>query len=167
LHETVFVAAGARLIGDITIGEGSSIWFNCVLRADVNHIIIGKGTNIQDGSIIHVDSGRGDNPAGYPTIIGDHVLIGHMAMVHGTIIEDGGFIGLGSVTMDGCYVEKDAMLAAGSLLSPKKRMKSRELWMGRPAKMVKILDDEAVKKMTLGASHYADLARNYLNETNS
>ena len=167
IHKTAFIAAGAKIIGDVTVGEGSSIWFNCVLRADVNHIVIGKGSNIQDGSIVHVDGGRSGNKKGFPTIIGDDVLIGHMAMIHGTIIEDGGFVGLGSVTMDGCYIEGGAMLAAGSLLSPNKRMKAGELWMGRPAKMAKILDEKSANALKSGAYHYADLAKTYLNEQES
>ncbi len=164
IHETAFIAAGAKIIGDVTIGEDSSIWFNCVLRADVNHIIIGKGSNVQDGSIIHVDGGRSGNEDGFASIIGDDVLIGHMAMIHGTIIEDGGFVGLGALTMDGCHIEGGAMLAAGSLLSPNKRMKAGELWMGRPAKMAKILDEAAANALKSGAYHYAELAKNYLNE---
>lgn len=157
ISDSAFIAPGARIIGDVEIGDGSSIWFNCVLRADVNIIRIGKGSNIQDGSVVHVDSG------GCQTIIGDNVLIGHMAMIHGTTIEDRGFVGLCSTTMDGCYIESDGVVGAGSLLSPGKRVGSRELWLGRPAKSVRELDDDALRAFQGGAPHYASLANSYLN----
>jgi len=158
LGKNVFIAPGARIIGDVEIGDDSSIWFNCVLRADVNKIRIGQRSNIQDGSVVHVDSGD------YETIIGDDVLIGHMAMVHGTHIEDRGFVGLGSITMDGCVIESDGMLAAGALLSPGKRIKSRGLWVGRPARKIRDLDDDALKGMRRGAKEYSQFAANYLAE---
>lgn len=160
LGKNVFIAPGARVIGDVEIGDNSSIWFNCVVRGDVNKVRIGQRSNIQDGSVVHVDSG------GYATLIGDDVLIGHMVMIHGTVIEDRGFVGLGSITMDGCVIESEAMLGAGSLLSPGKRIKARELWLGRPARKIRDLDDEAVKGMSRGATHYIDLAAHYLKDAN-
>jgi carbonic anhydrase/acetyltransferase-like protein (isoleucine patch superfamily) len=112
-----FVAPGARLIGDIEIGPEASIWYNTVLRGDVNRIRIGARTNIQDGSVLHVDSPRPGHEAGHPTLIGDEVLIGHLAMVHGCVLHDRAFVGLGAIVMDGCEIESDAMLAAGALLT--------------------------------------------------
>ena len=158
LGEGVFIAPGARIIGDVEIGDRSSIWFNCVLRGDVNHIRVGKGTNIQDDSVVHVEGG------GAATLIGDNVLIGHCAMIHGTIIEDEGFVGLGAVTMDGCHIERQGMVAAGALLSPGKRVQTRELWVGRPAKKIRDLDDGAVKGMLAGTVRYQELAAKYLRE---
>ncbi|MCF8475155.1 MAG: gamma carbonic anhydrase family protein [Emcibacter sp.] len=158
LGKGVFIAPGARIIGDVEIGDNSSIWFNCVLRGDVEAIRIGKGTNIQDNTVIHVD-GRG-----IKTIIGDNVLVGHSAMIHGTTIEDKGFVGFCAVTMDGSHVENEGMLAAGSLLSPSKRVKSRELWAGRPAQKFRDLNDEALKGMMAGTVGYQELARKYLKE---
>ncbi len=154
----VFIAPGACIIGDVEIGDNSSIWFNCVLRGDVNHIRIGRGCNIQDNSVIHVEGG------GAATLIGDDVLTGHNAMIHGTTIEDRGFVGLGAVTMDGSYIESDGMLGAGGLLSPGKRVCARELWLGRPARKIRDLNDAALKDMLAGAEGYRRLAEKYLRE---
>ncbi len=134
IDPAAFVAPGARLIGDIELGPDASIWYNCVLRGDVNRIRIGARTNIQDGSVLHCDSPRPGNPEGHPTLIGEDVLIGHLAMVHGCVLEDRAFVGLGSIVMDGCRIESDAMLAAGAMLTPGKTIPSGQLWAGRPAK---------------------------------
>lgn len=156
-----FVAPGARVVGDVEIGTESSIWYNCVLRGDVNRIRIGARTNVQDGTIIHCDSPRPHRPEGYPTLIGDDVLIGHMAMVHGCILHDRAFVGLGSIVMDGCEIESDAMLAAGAMLTPGKRVPSGELWAGRPAKFVRFLSDEELAGMRAGVAHYVELAKRH------
>jgi len=157
-HPSSFVASGARLIGNVKLGPDTSIWYNCVLRADVNHITIGSRTNIQDGTVIHVDSPKGGGP-GLPTIIGDDVLIGHMVMLHGSILHDRAFVGLGSIVMDGCIIESDGMLAAGSLLSPGKTIGSGELWLGRPAKKLRDLTPEEIASNRMGAAHYVQLAK--------
>jgi len=154
-----FVAPGVVLIGDIEIGPEASIWYNCVLRGDVNRIRIGARTNIQDGSVLHVDSPRPGRPEGHPTIIGEEVLIGHMAMVHGCILHDRAFVGLGSIVMDGCEIESDAMLAAGAMLTPGKRIPSGQLWAGRPAKYVRDLTPDDLQGMRMGVAHYVELAR--------
>ncbi len=161
LGEGVFIAPGARIIGNVEIGEGSSVWFNCVLRGDVEKIRVGKGTNIQDDTVVHVDGG------GIPTLIGDNVLIGHSCMIHGTTIEDKGFVGLGAVTMDGCYIESEGMVAAGALLSPGKRVGSKELWVGRPAKKIRDLTDAALEGMMAGTVGYQELAVKYLKQYNT
>jgi len=158
IHPTAFIAPGARLIGDVEIGANSSIWYNCVLRGDVNSIRIGARTNIQDGTVIHVDSPKPGGDAGRPTIIGDDVLIGHMVMLHGSTLHDRAFVGLSSVVMDGCTIESDAMLAAGALLSPGKTVGAGELWIGRPAKMLRPLSPEEIVGNRMGAAHYAHLA---------
>jgi carbonic anhydrase/acetyltransferase-like protein (isoleucine patch superfamily) len=159
LDPTAFVAPGAMLIGDIDIGPEASIWYNCVLRADVNHIRIGARSNIQDGCVLHVDSPRPGNEAGLPTIIGEDVLIGHMAMVHGCILHDRAFVGLGAIVMDGCEIEGGAMLAAGALLAPGRRIPAGQLWAGRPAKYVRDLSEEELAGQRLGVDHYVALAR--------
>ncbi|UVO53416.1 gamma carbonic anhydrase family protein [Sphingomonas sp. SUN039] len=158
IDPSAFIAPGARIIGDVEIGPNSSIWYNCVLRGDVNAIRIGARTNVQDGTVIHCDSPKPGNPAGLPTIIGDDVLIGHMVMLHGSILHDRAFVGLSSTVMDGCTIESDGMLAAGALLSPGKIIRAGELWIGRPAKMLRILSAEEIAANQLGAAHYAHLA---------
>ncbi|WP_324749848.1 gamma carbonic anhydrase family protein [Sphingomonas sp. LY54] len=154
-----FVAPGAQLIGDVAIGPESSIWYNCVLRGDVNRIRIGARTNIQDGSVVHVDSPKPGAAQGHPTLIGDDVLIGHMAMVHGCVLHDRAFVGLGAIVMDGCEIEGGAMLAAGAMLTPGKRIPAGQLWAGRPAKYVRDLSDEEVAGHRAGVAHYVALAR--------
>lgn len=151
--DSAFIAPGARVIGDVTIGAESSIWYNVVLRGDVERIIVGARTNIQDGSVVHVTRAR------HGTEIGDDVLIGHLAMVHGCVIENHGFIGLGAIIMDACIVESDGMLAAGALLTPGKRIGKRELWTGRPAKFARVLSDEEVRINRAGCAGYVELAK--------
>ena len=147
IADDAFIAPGAR-----------SIWFNCVLRGDVGKIRIGERSNVQDGSVLHVDSGGND------TIIGNDVLIGHMAMVHGTTIEDEGFVGFSAMTMDGSLIKKNGMLAAGSLLSPGKTVAAGEMWMGRPAKFVRELGESEFRALSKGAAKYLRTATDYLEE---
>ncbi|MFZ4381330.1 MAG: gamma carbonic anhydrase family protein [Sandarakinorhabdus sp.] len=155
LADDVFVAAGAKIIGRVTIGAGSSVWFNCVLRGDVGAITVGARTNIQDGSIVHVTGGRFD------TVIGDDVLIGHGCIIHGCTLMDHAFIGMGAVVLDGAVVEPDAMLAAGALLTPGKRVATGELWAGRPAKLLRMLSAAEIAGNRAGAAGYARLAGVY------
>ncbi len=159
IHESAFIAPGCTIIGDVTIGAESSIWYNCVLRADVSRIVIGERTNVQDGSVLHCDPERPGDPDGSPLIIGDDVLIGHMAMVHGCIIENRGFVGLGAIAMNKAVIGSDAMLAAGAMLTEGKVMGARELWGGRPARKMRDLDDMAIAGMRIGVAHYADNAK--------
>ncbi|MFD1105054.1 gamma carbonic anhydrase family protein [Sphingobium olei] len=163
IHPSAFIAPGCRIIGDVEIGEDSSVWYNCVIRADVNRIRIGARTNIQDGTVIHCD-GAGERQDGrpldgWPTIIGDDVLIGHIAMVHGCVLHDRAFVGLGAVVMSGCTVESDAMLAAGAMLTSGKTVGNRQLWAGRPAKFMRDLSDEALIDMREGVDHYVHNAK--------
>lgn len=159
IHPSAFIAPGARIIGDVEIGPDSSIWYNCVVRGDVNAIRIGARTNIQDGSVIHCDGPDPDRPQGWSTTIGDDVLIGHMAMIHGCELKDRAFVGLGAVVMNGCVIESDAMLAAGALLSPNRTVPHRQLWTGRPAKYVRDLTDEALIRMREGVDRYVHNAK--------
>lgn len=152
IHDSAFIAPGAVIIGDVEIGPEASIWYNCVVRGDINAIRIGARTNVQDGSVIHVETDYGDG--GHPAIIGDDVLIGHMAIVHGCTLLDRAFVGMGAIVMDGCVIEGDAMLAAGAMLTPGKRLPSRQLWSGRPAKYMRDLTDEAIADMQRGVTGY-------------
>jgi gamma-carbonic anhydrase len=154
IHDSAFIAPGCRIIGDVEIGPDSSVWYNCVIRGDANRIVIGARTNIQDGTIVHCDSPKPKRPEGFATIIGDDVLIGHLAMVHGCVLEDRAFVGLGSIVMDGCRIESDGMLAAGAMLTPGKVIKSREMWLGRPAVFTRELTDQALADMQAGVQGY-------------
>lgn len=153
IAESAFIAPGARVIGDVTIGDDSSIWYNAVLRGDVERITVGARSNIQDGTIVHVTRAR------HGTEIGDDVLIGHLAMVHGCVIENHGFIGLGAIVMDNCVVETGGMLAAGALLTPGKRIGKGELWTGRPAKFARMLTDDEIRINRAGCAGYVELAK--------
>lgn len=132
MDESSFIADGVRIIGNVEIGRNASIWFNCVIRGDVGSIKIGDETNIQDGTVIHVDR----NPGG-DTIIGSIVTVGHFCVLHACTIHDKAFIGMGSVIMDHAIVESGAMVAAGSLVTHGKVIKSGEVWAGRPAQFFK------------------------------
>jgi gamma-carbonic anhydrase len=159
IHDSAFVAPGCIIIGDVTIGADSSVWYNCVLRADVSRIVIGQRSNVQDGSVLHCDPERPGDPDGSPLLIGDDVLIGHMAMVHGCVIEDRGFVGLGAIAMNKAVIGSDAMLAAGAMLTEGKVMEPRSLWAGRPAKPLRDLNDAAIAGMRAGVAHYVENAR--------
>lgn len=161
IHDSAFVAPGCTIIGDVTIGADSSVWYNCVLRADVSRIVIGERSNVQDGSILHCDPPRPGDPEGSPLIIGSDVLIGHMAMVHGCTIHDRGFVGLGAIAMNKAVIGSDAMLAAGAMLTENKVMRARELWGGRPARLMRELDEAEIAGMRLGVMHYAENAKDH------
>ena len=161
IHDSAFIAPGCTVIGDVEIGADSSVWYNCVLRADVSRIVIGQRTNIQDGSVIHCDPPRPGDEDGSPAIIGDDALVGHMAMVHGCTIEDRGFVGLGAIAMNKAVIGSDAMLAAGAMLTEGKIMAPRSLWAGRPAKPLKELSDAAIAGMRIGVAHYTENARHH------
>jgi gamma-carbonic anhydrase len=161
IHPSAFIAPGCRIIGDVEIGPDASIWYNCVLRGDVTQIVIGARTNVQDGTVIHCDGPMPGRPEGYPTIIGEDVLIGHMAMLHGTRIEDKGFVGFAAQTMNGCVIEREGMLAAGGLLAPNKRIPARQLWSGRPAAFMRDLDDRAIAALQMGVVHYVENAKRH------
>ncbi len=155
LAPDAFVAPGATLIGDVELGAQASVWFGCVVRGDVQQVRIGARTNFQDGSIIHVSR------EGLPTLIGVEVTIGHGCIVHACTLEDRAFVGMGSVILDGAVVASEGMLGAGSLLSPGKRVGSRELWLGRPARFVRPVSDEERAVLDEQNRHYVELAAEY------
>lgn len=152
----VYIAPNAAIIGDVEIGSKSSIWFGCVLRGDVNMIRVGERSNIQDGTIVHVDSHR------YGTFIGDDVLIGHGAIVHACMIEDGAVIGIRATVLDGAVVEKGAMVAACALVTPGKVVPKGELWAGAPARKVRDIEPDETEDLMDLTSGYVALARSYL-----
>ena len=161
IHETAFVAPGACIIGDVVIGPEASVWYNCVLRGDIHHIEIGARSNVQDGTVIHVEGPRPDTD-GKPSIIGEDCVIGHMALVHGCVVEDRGFVGMGAIAMDDCRIGEGAMLGAGALLSPGKQIPAGEIWVGRPAKRFRDKDDKQAEKIRFQSQRYCDLARRHL-----
>lgn len=148
IHPTAFIAPGAVIIGDVTIGEKSNIWFGCVIRGDVQSITIGANTNIQDGSVVHVTRVVG------PTTIGNGVTIGHQALLHACTVQDNAFIGMGAQMLDHSVVESEAMLAAGALLTPKKTVPSGQLWAGNPAKYFKELSEKDKAFFPQSAANY-------------
>ena len=155
IAEDVFVAPGASVIGNVVIGAGSGIWFNSVLRGDVNEIRIGERTNIQDGCVIHVTSD------GLGTYLGNDITVGHKAILHACTLEDSCLIGMGAVVMDGVVVETGAMVAAGALVTFNKRIKAGELWAGSPARFLRKLSDDESAQIGKSASVYAGLAQEY------
>ncbi|MDG2319718.1 MAG: gamma carbonic anhydrase family protein [Rhodospirillaceae bacterium] len=156
IAKDAFVAPNATLVGAMTIGALSSVWFNVVLRGDVNFIRVGERTNIQDGTIVHVSS-RKD----HPTVIGSDVLIGHMAMIHACILEDGCFVGMSATVMDGAVIEAGAMVAAGALVPPGKKVGAGQLWAGTPAKYVRDLTDIEKSAFPQQIQRYVDLGQTY------
>jgi carbonic anhydrase/acetyltransferase-like protein (isoleucine patch superfamily) len=159
---TAFVAETAVVIGDVVIGEQASIWYGCVLRGDGNFIRVGARTNIQDGTIVHVNHER-EGAAGTRTIIGADVTIGHMALIHACTLEDGCFIGMQACVMDGAVVESGAMVAAGALVTPGKRVKRGELWGGSPARLMRRLTEAELKYFAYTVEHYLEMAESYRN----
>lgn len=155
---SVFVAENAVIIGDVEIGEESSIWYNCVVRGDVNDIKIGARTNIQDGTVIHVSSTT------QGTYIGDDVTVGHMALIHACTIGDRAFIGMKACVMDDAVVEEEAMVAAGALVTSGKRVPKHQLWAGSPAKYMRDLTSEEIKFLKFSAERYVALSRTYLKD---
>ena len=163
---SAFVAPGARIIGDVSIGPEASIWYNCVLRGDIHRIVVGARSNVQDGSVFHVEGPRPETD-GCPTIVGEECVIGHMAIVHGATLDNRAFVGMGAVAMDDCRIGDGAMLAAGALLSPGKHIPPREIWVGRPAKFLRTQDEAQVEKIRFQTERYRRLAQRHMAELTS
>lgn len=153
--DSVFVAPSADIIGDVIIGTDSSVWFNVTIRGDVNWIEIGKRSNIQDNTCIHVMNQTG------PTSIGNEVTVGHSAMIHGCTIYDRVLIGIQATILDEVVIEPDVIVAAGSLVPPGKTLDSGYLYMGSPVKQVRKLSDEELESINEHASNYVKYARAY------
>ncbi len=155
IHPTAFIAENAVLVGDVRIGAHSSIWYNCVLRADVSYIEIGERTNIQDGTIIHESRFDG------PTRIGNGITVGHKALLHACTLMDDCFIGMGAIIMDTATVHPYAMVAAGALLTNGKNVPTGELWAGSPAKYLRPLKESERAYIPESAENYRQLAEEY------
>jgi carbonic anhydrase/acetyltransferase-like protein (isoleucine patch superfamily) len=165
LGERIYLHPSCQIIGDVKIGDDSSVWCNTVLRGDVNHIVIGRGTNIQDLTMGHVSHKTPDKPAGSPLIVGDYVTVGHSVILHGCTVGNECLIGMGSIVMDDVVVPDHVMIGAGSLVSPGKVLESGMLYMGRPAKAVRKLTDEEIAYLKYSAEHYMRLKNNYLKDS--
>ena len=147
--ERVFLAEGACLVGEVSIGDDSSVFYNAVIRADLAEIKIGKRTNIQDNVCIHVSTGVGVN-------IGDEVTVGHGAVLHGCTIEDNVLIGMGAILMDGAHIKKNCIVGAGALVTHGKEFPDGSLVMGAPAHVVRTLTTDELKNVKIGVEHYLD-----------
>ncbi len=157
---SAFVAPSATVIGDVEIGEDSSIWFGCVLRGDDQPIRVGARTNIQDGTIVHINAASANSP-GFAATIGDDVTIGHGAIIHACTIEDFGFVGMGATVLDGAVIERGGMLAAGALLTPGKRIGAGELWQGSPARLARVMSEADRARFAMIAPLYVALAARF------
>ena len=152
---SAFVAPSADIIGDVQLGEQTSIWHGSVIRGDMHHITIGARTNIQDNCTIHVTTDR------YPTIVGAEVTVGHNVLLHGCVIHDRVLIGMGAIVMDGALVEEGAFIGAGALVSPGTVVPARTLWTGLPAKYRRAVTDDEYQEILDSAQHYIEFAAEY------
>jgi len=160
IHSTVYVDDSAVVIGNVTIGKKSSVWPLTVIRGDIQAIRIGKCTNIQDGSVLHVTHGsKFSTTEGLPLIIGNDVTVGHKAMLHACTIGNSCLIGMGTIILDGAVIENEVMIGAGSLVPPHKTLSSGYLWVGSPVKKARKLSPKELEFLTYSASHYCNLAQ--------
>lgn len=156
IHSSAWVAESAQVIGDVVIGDVSSVWFNAVVRGDVHYIRIGKRTNIQDGCVLHVARRT------LPLVIGDEVTVGHNVTLHACTIGNRCLIGMGSVVMDGAEVGEDSIVAAGSLVTPGTKIPPGSMVMGSPGRVKRPLTDEEIRGIRQSAAHYVGDIENYL-----
>ena len=159
LAEAVYVAEGAKILGDVTIGENSSVWYNAVIRGDSNSIVIGKNTNVQDNAVLHTSHS-------HRLKIGDNVTIGHGAIVHGCTIGNNVLIGMGAIVLDGAVVEDNCIIGAGALVTQSKVMPEGSLVLGNPAKVVRGIEEEEKVSIIKNAREYVKEAKCYLKKYN-
>ena len=158
VHPSCYVDLSAQLIGDVTLGEHSSVWMNAVLRADVNAIRVGANSNVQDCAVLHGQRHL------YPVIVGDWVTIGHNATVHGCVVEDAVLIGIGAAVLNNCRIGEGSIIAAGALVPENTVVPPRTLWAGVPAKQRRVLGDEDRALILQYAQNYLDYTEIYLRE---
>ncbi len=154
IHENTFIANSADIIGNVEIFENVSIWFGAVLRGDVEKIVVGKNSNIQDNSTVHTDFG-------IPCIIGENVTVGHNVVLHSCNISDNVIIGMGSTILNGAKIAKNCLVGANSLVTHKLEYEEGVLILGNPAKIVRILTDEEIEHIVKNANHYVENAKRY------
>jgi carbonic anhydrase/acetyltransferase-like protein (isoleucine patch superfamily) len=154
VHETAWVADSAQVLGNVRLAEDSSVWFGVVIRGDMDAISVGRGTNIQDNSVLHADHG-------VPLTIGDHVSVGHQVMLHGCTIGDGSLIGIQAVILNGAKIGKNCLVGAGSLVTEGKEFPDNSMIFGSPAKAVRQLSAEQIEGLKMISDHYIENARRY------
>jgi carbonic anhydrase/acetyltransferase-like protein (isoleucine patch superfamily) len=154
MHETAWVADSAQVIGDVELAEGVSVWFGTVIRGDTETVRIGRGTNVQDASVLHADPG-------VPLTLGENVSIGHQVMLHGCTIGDGSLIGIGAVVLNRARIGKNCLVGAGSLVTEGKEFPDGSMILGSPAKAVRQLSPEQIEGLKDIARHYVENARRY------
>lgn len=154
IHKSCFTAKSCDIIGDVSIEKFSNIWYNTVIRGDVGKIVIGKSTNIQDNSVVHVDSSK-------KTIIGNNVTIGHSATIHSCTIDNNVLIGMGAIILSDAKINKNVIIGAGSLVTERTEIPKNSLVLGSPAKVVRKLSKKEIKKIKKSAKHYVELSNKY------
>lgn len=154
---SAYVDPSAQVIGDVVVGEESSLWMNVVVRGDVNHVRIGRRANVQDGTVVHVMRGT------HPTLIGDEVTIGHGALVHGCTLGDRVLVGMGAIVLNGAFVGEDSIVAAGTLVPEGMQVPPRSLVMGSPARVRRTLTDEEIASILRYADNYVGYRLDYMN----
>jgi carbonic anhydrase/acetyltransferase-like protein (isoleucine patch superfamily) len=151
---SAWVADSAQVIGDVELGEGASVWFGAILRGDTEPLRIGKGSNVQDGSVIHAD-------VGFPVTLGENVTVGHKVTLHGCTVGDGSLIGIGAVVLNGAKIGRNSLVGAGSLVTEGKEFPDGSMIIGSPAKVVKQLTPEQIEGLQRSARHYTENARRF------
>lgn len=154
IHDSAWVADSAAVMGNVTLSEDSSVWFGVVIRGDTETITVGKGTNIQDNSVLHADHGM-------PLVIGDNVTVGHQVMLHGCTIGDGSLVGIQAVVLNGAKIGKNCLVGAGALVTEGKEFPDGCMILGSPAKAVRQLSEAQIEGLKMSAQHYIDNARRY------
>lgn len=154
LHASAWVADDAQVIGNVTLAEDVSVWFGVVVRGDTETITVGKGSNIQDNSVLHADHGK-------PLVVGENVTVGHQVMLHGCSIGDNSLIGIQAVVLNGAKIGKNCLVGAGSLVTEGKEFPDGSMILGSPAKVVRQLSNEQIEALKMSAQHYVDNARRY------
>ena len=162
IANSAYIDEAALVIGDVTIGDHSSLWPMTVVRGDVNKVTIGNNTNIQDASVLHVTHRHQEQPEGFALHVGNNVTVGHKVILHGCVIEDNCLIGMGSTIMDGAVVHSHVLVGAGSLVSPGKELESGYLYLGSPVKKLRALTDEERAWIDYSAINYKKLKNRYM-----
>jgi len=164
--DRVMIDSSSVVVGDVRMADDVSIWPLVAIRGDVNHVMIGSRTNIQDGSVLHVTHKSTHNPEGCPLIVGEDVTVGHKVMLHGCTIGNRVLVGMGSILLDGVIVEDDVMIGAGSLVPQNKRLESGYLYLGSPVKQIRPLNEAEIAVLQYSANNYVKWKDEYLAQEN-